>query len=103
MTTFHCLSSAKNCPSEGRRVGGVDSKVRQGRQFLELGLGPPQTVCPLCTADPNKNRTTGCSLVSLVATNLEEGCDSDINLLTTQIKHGHDSTGLSYFLQHYYR
>jgi hypothetical protein len=41
MTPFHCLPSAKNCPCEGRRVGGAESKVRLGRQFLELGLGPP--------------------------------------------------------------
>ena len=71
--TFHCLPSAKNCPSEGRRVAGAESKVRLGRQFLELGLGPPLSVFPLCNADPNNNRTTGCCLVSLVATNLEEG------------------------------
>ena len=54
-------------------MGGAESNVRLGRQFLEFGLGPPQSTCPLCTADPNKNRTTGCCLVSLVATNLEEG------------------------------
>jgi len=99
---FHCLPSAKNCPCKGRRVGGAESKVRLGRQFLEFGLGPSISICPLCIAGPNKNRTTGCCLISLVATNLEEGWDSEINLLTTQIKYGHDSTGLSYFLQHYY-
>ena len=55
MTTFQCLPSAKNCPCEGRRVGGSESKVLLGRQFLELDLGPPLSVCPLCTADPNKN------------------------------------------------
>jgi hypothetical protein len=38
MTTFHCLPLAKNCPCEGRWVGGAESKVRPGRQFLGFGL-----------------------------------------------------------------